>query len=113
MAMTENELIIDVAQAQGWTNIQRVEGYLMGSPARRPHARTNLPAYLTDANEWVKLLEEMKDSGDCRPMVRPYAKGGWACVLAGGIVYKTVHHPSLGGAVCLAWLAWKGAKGNG
>ena len=103
--MTEPQLTIRVAEAEGWTHCEMVKlqeyrgpqpfgispdsGYLL------------LPHYPTDPRAWAPLLEKMRDAIHD---IDPAPEGEWIIQLYGDDAMHCA--PTLGRAVCEAYIQW-------
>lgn len=97
--MTDTDLRIAIAKRLGWACVEQVHDRLLGVAPIGIVAV--IPDYPADPREWAVLLEEMRDSVDA---LDPSPTGEWIIE-----TWDDVHvAPTLGRAVCMAWLAWKG-----
>lgn len=123
--MTDPQLRIEVAKRLGWTHCEASFGRVVGYAPGNDGTPSDIPDYPGDPREWAVLLEAM---GDAFSEVRREAchksrfdRGFYFRVVLhpriiqdddGGCDLNCYDAPTLGRAVCLAWIAWHDATGG-
>lgn len=109
--MTDNELRIAIAKAKGWTHCEASFGRVVGYAPDNDGTPSDIPDYPGDPCEWAELLQQM--ATDVVSII-PVTPIHWRVLFIAGFMGQQVSQsqnaPTLGRAVCLAWLAWHTAR---